>query len=166
MFGHEGGEGASQGSEKRSRLVIHSFNPNRSFSHPSSYPFKQPIFIHPTVAFTQITQSGAHGTRFPAFPGSSNNCFNCGKPGHFIKDCPYPKQNKPNFQKTSGNTSQGKGNMANNQAGKGEKRTRRVYYTQVATTPEGEPMLMGTFSVTNHLAVIRFDSGASHTFIS
>lgn len=27
-------------------------------------------------------------------------------------------------------------------------------------------MLMGTFSIANHLTVIFFDSGASHTFIS
>jgi hypothetical protein len=36
----------------------------------------------------------------------------------------------------------------------------------VATTPEGEPVMMGTFLVANHPAVILFDSGASHTFIS
>jgi hypothetical protein len=42
----------------------------------------------------------------------------------------------------------------------------RIYYTQVATTPEGELVMMGTFLVANHPAVILFDSGASHTFIS
>jgi hypothetical protein len=46
------------------------------------------------------------------------------------------------------------------------KKTRRIYYTQVATTPEGEPVMMGTFLVANHPAVILFDSGASNTFIS
>jgi hypothetical protein len=46
------------------------------------------------------------------------------------------------------------------------KETGRIYYTQVATTPEGEPVMMGTFLVSNHPAVILFDSGASHTFIS
>jgi hypothetical protein len=56
--------------------------------------------------------------------------------------------------------------MASNQAGKGKKWTGQVYYTQVATTLEGEPMLMGTFSVANHPAVILFYSSASHTFIS
>jgi hypothetical protein len=40
------------------------------------------------------------------------------------------------------------------------------YYTQVATTPEGEPILMGTFSVANHPTIMLFYSGASHTFIS
>jgi hypothetical protein len=46
------------------------------------------------------------------------------------------------------------------------KKTERIYYTQVATTPEGEPVMMGMFLVANHLAVILFDYGASHTFIS
>jgi hypothetical protein len=46
--------------------------------------------------------------------------------------------------------------MTSNHAGKGEKRTRRVYYTQVATTPEGEPVLMGMFSIDNHPTVIFF----------
>jgi hypothetical protein len=36
----------------------------------------------------------------------------------------------------------------------------------VATTLEGEPVMMGMFLVANHPAVILFDSGASHTFIS
>jgi hypothetical protein len=46
------------------------------------------------------------------------------------------------------------------------KKTGRIYYTQVATTPKGEPVMMGTFLVANHPAVILFDSGASHTFIN
>jgi hypothetical protein len=126
-FGREGGEGSSQGSGKRSRQVIRSFNLNRSFSRPSSYPFKQSVFIRTTIVPTQIIQPGAPSTRFQALPNSSDNCFNFGKSGHFIKDCPYPKQNKSNFQKTSGNTFQVKVNMASNQVGKGEKRTGRVY---------------------------------------
>jgi hypothetical protein len=56
--------------------------------------------------------------------------------------------------------------MANNSAGKNVKKTRRIYYTQVVTTSEGERVMMGTFLVANHPAVILFDSGASHTFIS
>jgi hypothetical protein len=56
--------------------------------------------------------------------------------------------------------------MANNSTGKNVKKTERIYYTQVATTLEGEPVMMGTFLVANHTIVILFDSGASHTFIS
>jgi hypothetical protein len=147
-------------------LVIRPFNQNRSSSRPPSYPFKQPVFIRPTSAPTATNQTGAPGTRFPALPSSSTGCFNCGKSGHFIKDCPYPKQNRSNNQQSSGNSAQAKGNAANNTAGKNTRKTGRIYYTQVATTPEGEPIMMGTFLVANHPAVILFDSSASHTFIS
>jgi hypothetical protein len=56
--------------------------------------------------------------------------------------------------------------MANNSTGKNVKKTGRIYYTQVATTSEGEPVMMGTFIVANYPAIILFDSSASHTFIS
>jgi hypothetical protein len=133
---------------------------------PPSYPFKQPVFIRPASAPASTSQPSAPGARFPTLPSSSTGCFNCGKFGHFIKDCPYPRQNKSNNKQNSGSSNQGKGNMTNNSAGKNIKKTGRIYYTQVATTPEGEPVMMGTFLVTNHPAVILFDSGASHTLIS
>jgi hypothetical protein len=161
-----GGDRSNQGPEKRTRLVIRPFNQNRSLPRPPSYLFKQPVFIRPTTAPTSTNQPSAPGARFPALPSSSTSCFNCGKSGHFIKDYPYPKQNKFNNQQNSRSSNQGKGNMANNSAGKNVKKTGQIYYTQVATTPEGEQVMMGTFLVANHPAVILFDSGASHTFIS
>jgi hypothetical protein len=161
-----GGDRPNQGSEKRQRLVIRLFNQNRSSSRSPSYPFKQPVFIRPTAAPTATNQLGAHGTRFLALPSSSTGCFNCGKSRHFIKDCPYLKQNRSNNQQSSGSSAQAKGNAANNTAGKNTRKTGRIYYTQVATTSEGEPVMMGTFLVANHSAVILFDSGASHIFIS
>jgi hypothetical protein len=161
-----GGDRSNQGPEKQQRLVIRPFNQNCSSPCPPSYPFKYPVFICPTTTPTSTTQPSAPGARFPALPSSSTGCFNCGKSRHFIKDCPYPKQNKSNNQQNSGSSSQGKGNTANNAAGKNMKKTGQIYYTQVATTLEGEPVMMGTFLVANHPTVILFDSGASHTFIS
>jgi hypothetical protein len=161
-----GGDRPNQGPEKRPRLVIRPFNQNRSSPRPPSYPFKQLVFIRPVAAPTSTTQLGATGTRFPALPSSSTGCFNCGKSGHFIKDCPYPKQSRSNNQQSSGSSAQGKGNAANNTVGKNIKKTGRIYYMQVATTQEGKPVMMGTFLVANHPAIILFDSGASHTFIS
>jgi hypothetical protein len=157
-----GGEKSNQGQARRQRFVIRSSSQNRSFSRPPSFPFKHPIIIRPNNAPTAPSQPGAPGTRFSALPSSSTGCFNCGKSGHFIKDCPYPKQNQSNAQQGSGNSSQSKGNVK----GKNFKKTGRVYYTQVATTPEGERVMMGTFLVASHPAIILFDSGASHTFIS
>jgi hypothetical protein len=161
-----GGDRSNQGPEKQTRLVIRPFNQNCSLPHPPSYLFKQPVFIRPTTAPTSTNQPSAPGARFLALPSSSSGCFNYGKSGHFIKDCPYPKQNKLNNQQNSGSSNQGKGNMANNSAGKNVKKTGQIYYTQVATTPKGEPVMIGMFLVANHPIVILFDSGASHTFIS
>jgi hypothetical protein len=135
-------------------LVIHPFNPNRSFPRPPTYPFKQPVFIHPTPTPAQNNQPSAPGARFPALPSSSSGCFNCGKSGHFIKDCPYPKQNKSNFQQPSRNATQGKGNVVNPLTGKNMKKIGRVYYTQVVTTPKGELVMMGMFLIANHPTVM------------
>jgi hypothetical protein len=157
---------SNQGPEKRQRLVIRPFNQNRSLPRPPSYSFKHRVFIRPATAPTSTTQPSAPSARFLVLPSSSIGCFNCGKSGHFIKDCPYPQQNKSNNQQNPWSSNQGKGNTANNSAGKNIKKTGRIYYTQVATTLEGEPVMMGTFFVANHHAVILIDSGASHTFIS
>jgi hypothetical protein len=100
------GERSTQGPEKRTRLVIRPFNSNRSSPRLPTYPFRQPVFIRPTPAPAQNNQLSAPGARFPSLPSSSSGCFDCGKSGHFIKDCPYLKQNKSNFQQTSGNTNQ------------------------------------------------------------
>ncbi|KAL5668180.1 hypothetical protein ACJX0J_020401, partial [Zea mays] len=50
--------------------------------------------------------------------------------------------------------------------GKDNRKTGRVFYTQVDVTPEGNPVLMGIFLVAHHFAKVLFDTGASHTFIS
>jgi hypothetical protein len=161
-----GGDRSNQGPEKRQRLVIRPFNQNRSSPRPPSYPFKQPVFIRPATAPTSTSLMSAPGARFPALPSSSIGCFNCGKSRRFIKDCPYPRQNKSNNQQNLGSSNQGKGNTVNNSVGKNIKKTGRIYYTQVATTSEGESVMMGTFLVANYPAVILFGSGASHTLIS
>jgi hypothetical protein len=74
-----GGERSNQGLEKRTRLVIRPFNQNRSSPRPPSYPFKQSVFIRPTIAPAPTNQPSAPSTRFPALPSSSTSCFNCGK---------------------------------------------------------------------------------------
>jgi len=52
------------------------------------------------------------------------------------------------------------------QRGKPVKKVGQVFHTEVETIPEGEPVMMGTFPVVKHPALMLFNSGASHTFIN
>jgi hypothetical protein len=63
-----GGDRPNQGPEKRQRLVIRPFNQNRSSSCPPSFPFKQPVFIHPTT-YPHCYKSA--GCPWHSFPSSS-----------------------------------------------------------------------------------------------
>jgi hypothetical protein len=41
-----------------------------------------------------------------------------------------------------------------------------VHHTTVDDIPKGEPVTAGMFSINNHPAVVLFDSGSSHSFVS
>jgi hypothetical protein len=40
------------------------------------------------------------------------------------------------------------------------------HHTTIDDIPEGELMTAGMFSINNHPAVVLFDSGSSHSFVS
>ena len=42
----------------------------------------------------------------------------------------------------------------------------RLNFTTMADIPEGAPVLTGIFTILNYPAIVLFDSGASHSFIS
>jgi hypothetical protein len=44
--------------------------------------------------------------------------------------------------------------VVNPLTGKNMKKIGRVYYTQVVTTPKGEPVMMGMFLIANHPTVM------------
>src|SRR5438132_578506 len=44
--------------------------------------------------------------------------------------------------------------------------TGRVNFAEISQVPTGAPVMAGTFLVNGHPAVILFDSGASHSFVS
>ncbi|WVZ84654.1 LOW QUALITY PROTEIN: hypothetical protein U9M48_031661 [Paspalum notatum var. saurae] len=68
--------------------------------------------------------------RAPATPGAGNPCFNCGKPGHFSRDCRAPRR-------IQGPNPMG-GSQQNKQKGPAQK-TGRVHYIHIEQIPTGEP---------------------------
>jgi hypothetical protein len=90
---------------------------------------------------------------------NNNRCFNCGSSSHFIKNCP---QHRKSFQGQTFNlSSKDKGKKQTVQVRQG-----RVNFTTLSELPEGAPIMTGTFTIHHQPAVILFDSGATHSFIS
>jgi hypothetical protein len=99
--------------------------------------------------------------RLPAPPtaraASGHTCFSCGHSAHFAWECTAPKKNATQGHITHPPRGPQKVAIA---------KTGRVNYTTMEDIPEGKQVLVGTFSLNGHPAIILFDSGASHDFIS
>jgi predicted aspartyl protease len=97
--------------------------------------------------------------RAPPTAGAASGhiCFNCGRSGHVAQECTTPK----------GSVTQG--HVSHSPRGPLKvaiAKTGRINYTAMEDIPEGEQILTGMFSLNGYPAIVMFDSGATHDFIS
>ena len=108
----------------------------------------------------QQQQSGPRPSfQQPNRVNGNNRCFTCGSPAHFARNC--PRNQKPAQGQNSNQNNQGKGKKQVMQVRQG-----KINFTTLAELPEGAPIMTGTFSIHHKPAIILFDSGATHSFIS
>ncbi|XP_028112589.1 uncharacterized protein LOC114310698 [Camellia sinensis] len=99
----------------------------------------------------------------------SGACYQCGKTGHLIKDCPQRNQRNGNRTATS---SAGSTPTTNTKApvkpnnNKDIARQGRVFALVPGDVQNATTVVSGTFMVHGHSASILFDSGSTHSFVS
>jgi hypothetical protein len=96
-----------------------------------------------------------HSSNSSSAKGTETNASRVAHTGHYAKN--YPR-NQPR-QMPAPNQDKGRKHKVQVRQGK-------LNFTTLEELPKGAPIMTGTFSIFNQPALILFDSGASHNFIS
>jgi hypothetical protein len=114
-----------------------------------------PIARNQNVQRTQAAQNPLSGER---------RCFTCGEKGHFANQCPNPRNRPPPVAASTPAPTRGANSVP--VAARQNYVHGKVNHVAVEEAQEAPDVVIGTFSINNLSAVVLFDSGASHSFIS
>jgi hypothetical protein len=107
------------------------------------------------VRRTQATQN---------LPQGEWKCFACGEKGHFANQCPNPRSHPPPTAASTPAPTRGANSVP--VAARQNYVHGKVKHVAVEEAQKAPDVGIGMFSVNNIFAVVLFDSGASHSFIS
>jgi hypothetical protein len=122
-------------------------------SRPSTS--QTPMPRNQNVQRTQAAQNPLPGER---------RCFACGEKCHFANQCPNPCNRPPLAAASTPAPTRGANSVP--VAARQNFVREKVNHVTVEEAQEAPDMVIGTFSVNDLSAVVLFDSGASHSFIS
>jgi hypothetical protein len=94
---------------------------------------------------------------------SEQKCYACGENGHFANQCSNPRTRPHTATPTPAST---RGANSVPVAAKQNYARGRVNHVAVEEAREAPNVVIGLFSINDASAIVLFDSGASHSFIS
>jgi hypothetical protein len=122
---------------------------------PHTSTSQTPIAENQNVQRTQAAQNPLPGER---------RRFACGEKGHFANQCPNPRNRPPLTAASTPAPTRGTNSVP--VAARQNFIRRKVNRVTVEEAQEAPDVVIDTFSINDLSAVVLFDSGASHSFIS